>query len=71
MKDTMIISKHEYKRLQAQAKAYQKLAGQIFQSALSGSVESVVEDFRNTHLYTEDFLTDLKNGLEKSSFAKR
>lgn len=71
MKDTMTISKREYKRLQAQAKAYQKLAGQIFQSVLTGSVSAVVEDFRNTNLYTEDFLTDLNNGLEKSSFAKR
>ncbi|MBK5286528.1 MAG: hypothetical protein JJE25_14105 [Bacteroidia bacterium] len=69
MRDTMTISKAEYRKLQRQAKAYQKLMSQMFESALSGSVDAVVEDFRNTDLYSEAFLKDLKEGLQKSSYA--
>lgn len=68
MKDTVVISKSEYRQLRLQAKAYQKLAGQLFSSALSGSVKEVVEDFRKTDLYSEPFLKDLESGLAKSSF---
>ena len=71
MRDTMTISKTEYRRLQRQAKAYQKLMRQLFESALSGSVDAVVEDSRNTNLYTEAFLKDLKEGLQKSSYSRR
>lgn len=71
MKDTIVISKNEYRRLQSQAQAYQKLAGQLFTSVLSGSIEEVVADFRKTNLYSDSFLQDLEEGLKKSSFVKR
>ena len=71
MRNTMSISKNEYRSLQRQAKAYQKLMSQLFESALSGSVDSVVEDFKNTKLYSAAFLKDLKEGLQKSSYSKR
>ncbi len=70
MKDTIEISKKEYRQLRLQAKAYQKLAGQLFSSALSGSVIEVVEDFRKTDLYSESFLKDLESGLGLSVTVK-
>ena len=71
MNKTVVISKDEYRRLRSHAKAYQKLVGQLFQSVITGSVDAVVEDFRKTGLYTEPFLKDLKEGLEKSSYSRR
>lgn len=71
MRETMTISRTEYRKLQQQAKAYQKLMKQLFESALSGSADAVVDDFRNTNLYSEAFLKDLKDGLQKSSYTKR
>lgn len=71
MRQTMTITKNEYRKLQSQAKAYQKLMRQLFESALSGSVDAVVQDFRNTNLYSEAFLKVLEAGLQKSSYGKR
>ena len=59
MNNTVVISKSEYRRLQSQAKAYQKLAGQLFKSVITGSpVDAVVDDFRKTGIYTDAFLKD-------------
>jgi hypothetical protein len=71
MPDTIVISKKEYQKLQKQAKAFQKLAGRLFETVLADSVETVVDDFRKTNLYSEGFLSDLESGLKKSSYAKR
>ncbi len=71
MPDTIVISKKEYQKLQKQAKAFQKLTGRLFETVLTDSVETVVDDFRKTNLYSEGFLSDLESGLRKSSYAKR
>jgi hypothetical protein len=71
MSSTVVISKDEYQKLRKQAKAFQKLAGRIFESVITDSVEAVVEDFRKTKLYSDSFLADLEEGLRKSSYAKR
>ena len=64
------ISKAEYQKLRQQAVSYQKLAKRLFEFIIRVPVEEVVEDFRKTDLYTEDFLRDSENGLRKSSYAK-
>jgi len=71
MSSTIVISRDEYQNLRKQAKAFQKLAGRIFESVITDSVEVVVQDFRKTKLYSEAFLADLEEGLKKSSYAKR
>lgn len=71
MSPTVVVSRNEYQKLRKQAKAFQKLAGRIFESVITDSVEVVVEDFRKTKLYSEAFLSDLEEGLKKSSYAKR
>ncbi|MBI3459300.1 hypothetical protein HY061_03510 [Candidatus Azambacteria bacterium] len=64
------ISKIEYLRLKKQAGGYQKLVSQIFESAIKDPLYEVVEDFRSTNLYSQDFLADLEDGLRKSSYKK-
>ncbi|MBI3503138.1 MAG: hypothetical protein HY063_15230 [Bacteroidetes bacterium] len=71
MSSTVVISRDEYQKLRKQAKAFQKLAGRIFESVITDSAEAVVEDFRKTKLYSEAFLSDLEAGLKKSSYVKR
>jgi hypothetical protein len=68
--DTITIPKAEYKKLQQQAKAYQKLTGQLFKSIIRDPIQDVIQDFRKTDLYTDEFLKDLEGGLRKSSYAK-
>ena len=68
---TITLPKTEYQRLKAQAKAYQKIMSKFFEFALKDSVKEVVEDFRRTNLYTEEFLKDLEAGLKKSSYFKK
>ena len=70
MKDTVVISKSEYRKLRLQSKAYQKMAGRLYDALLDGTIKDVVEDFRNTNLYSDAFLKDLEQGLSKSSYAK-
>ena len=64
------LSKEEYEKLKKQVKAYQKLRARLFEFILYDPVETVVEDFRKTKLYTEEFLSDLESGLRKSSYAR-
>ncbi len=68
--ETITISKTEYKRLLSRAKAYEKLAGSIFENAIKDPVSDIVSDFKKTNLYTTEFLKDLEDGLKKSSLAK-
>lgn len=70
-KEAVTLPKSEYLRLKNQAQAYRALASQVFAMPLEDSVEGVVADFKATGLYTEDFLTDLEDGLRKSSYSKR
>ena len=46
------ISKIKYKRFKKRANVF----------------EEAVKDFRETNLYSEEFLKDLKSGLKKSSY---
>jgi hypothetical protein len=64
------ISKAEYRRLKQQASAYRKLTSHLFESIVKAPIEDVVENFRSTDLYTDDFLKDLEEGLRKSSYGK-
>lgn len=68
---TITLSKTEYQRLKAQAKAYQKIMSKFFELALRNSIKEVIEDFRRTNLYSEEFLKDLESGLKKSSYFKK
>jgi predicted transcriptional regulator len=64
------LSKAEYRKLKQQADAYKKITKRIFESVIRAPLEEVIEDFRQTKLYTDDFLEDLEEGLSKSSYAK-
>ncbi len=64
------ISKKEYKTLKKQAAAFKVFASRFFEATV-GSVQDIVQDFRDTELYSEDFLHDLESGLKKSSYSKR
>ena len=57
--------------MQNQANAYKKIVQNLHALVLRDSIKEVVEDFKKTNLYTEDFLDDLEGGLRKSSYAKR
>ena len=63
------ISREEYKNLKKQSEAYKTLATRFFETAIKDSTKDVVKDFHNTNLYTKDFLSDLENGLRKSSYS--
>ena len=65
------VPKTEYEKLKRQATAYRRFAEKFFESVIKDPIEEVVEDFRKTDLYTEEFLKDLENGLRKSSYAKK
>lgn len=65
------LTKAEYERLKRQAAACRQFAIRFFETAVQDPVEEVVEDFRKTDLYTEEFLSDLEDGLRKSSYAKK
>ena len=64
------ISKKEYKELKEQSKAYKKIATKLFSAVVKSSVEDVVVDFKNTGLYSKEFILDLQKGLEKSSYSR-
>lgn len=69
--ETITIPKSEYKKLLSKAAAYKKLAKSIFENAINDPVDEIVSDFKKTDLYTDEFLSDLKEGLEKSSLSKK
>lgn len=65
------LPKTEYEKLKRQAEAYRRFAARFFELAIQDPIDEVVEDFRKTKLYTEEFLKDLESGLRKSSYAKK
>jgi len=69
--DKVIITKTEYRQMKRQAEAYKKLLAEFFDSLTYDPIGQVVQDFRKTDLYTEEFLKDLESGLRKSSYAKK
>ncbi len=68
---TVTLSRNEYLKLKRQAQAYRKLAGRFFETALKDPFEDVVADFRKTGLYEARFLTDLGEGLRRSSYFQK
>lgn len=65
------ISQDQYELLERQAQAYRQMATRLFESLLEGeTIKNIVEDFRQTDLYTEGFLNDLESGLKKSSLGR-
>ena len=65
------IPKIEYTRLQRQAGAYRKLAGRFFESVIRNPIDTVLDDFEATGLYSDKFIGDLRDGLKKSSYGKK
>lgn len=68
--NTLTIPKNEYDLLNQQALAYKNLVSRLFEFIVKDSEENLINDFRLTNLYSEDFLNDLKSGIHKSSYFK-
>ena len=68
---TVTVPRAEYEQLKRQADAYRRFAVQFFTAPLQDPINEVVKDFRNTDLYTDEFLNDLESGLRKSSYVKK
>lgn len=66
---TITVQEEEYRKLKQQARAYQQLMAQFFESIPSASIDTIVKDFKSTGLYTNEFIADLESGLRKSSIA--
>lgn len=71
LKGAVTLPKQEYLRLKKQAQAYRFLAAKVFELPLRDAVSEVVSDFRAANLYSEEFLSDLEDGLRLSSYAKK
>ena len=65
------ISESEYITLKNHFDAYKKLVSNLFSSIIADPINEVVEDFKNTNLYTDNFIKDLESGLRKSSYANK
>ena len=50
--------------------AYRDLAARVFALPLKDPVAEVVVDFKAVGLYSDDFITDLEDGLRQSSYSK-
>ena len=64
------ILKTEYSKLRKEAKAYRAVAACLFELLIKDRVKNVVEDFRASRLYSKEFITDLEDGLHKSSYTR-
>ncbi|MCL5010819.1 MAG: hypothetical protein M1127_01245 [Patescibacteria group bacterium] len=65
------VPKTEYNLLKQQAAAYRRFVAQVFENFLTDSVKNVVDDFRQTDLYSDSFLQDLEEGLADSSYLRK
>lgn len=61
---TVTIPKNEYLNLVSQAKAYQKIASNFASQVIEKPVSGIINNFRNTGKYNEEFLKDLEDGLQ-------
>lgn len=68
---SVTLPKNEYQKLKKQAEAYRKFASQVFEIVIQDPIPSIVDDFRKTNMYSDNFLNDLESGLRKSSIAKK
>ncbi|MFA4831024.1 MAG: hypothetical protein WC862_01845 [Patescibacteria group bacterium] len=71
LNNTVTLPKQEYLRLKQEAGAYRSMAAKVFALPFRDPVGDVVADFRAADLYTDEFLTDLEDGLHKSSYTKK
>lgn len=62
--NTITLPKNEYLDLLYQAKAYQKIASNFASQIIEKPISSVVDSFRSTGKYKEEFLFDLEDGLK-------
>jgi len=67
----MTVSRTEYVKLRRQAAAYRRMTARLFETVIKDPIHEVAEDFKNTDLYSKEFLKDLEEGLRRSSYAKR
>ncbi len=70
-KSVITLSKEKYLRLKQEAEAYRIMVAKVFELPLRDQVDAVIADFKATDLYTKEFLMDLKDGLNKSSYSKK
>ncbi|MBI5306306.1 hypothetical protein HZB04_01850 [Candidatus Wolfebacteria bacterium] len=68
---TITISKTEYSKLKRQSDAYKKLSSRLFEFIVKDPIEEIINDFQKTNLYTKEFLSDLEDGLKRSSYARK
>ena len=71
VRGSITITKQDYLQLTQQAQAYRTLSARMFALPLRDTAEDVVTDFRATNLYTDEFLSDLEDGLRKSSYVEK
>ena len=69
--ETITIPKTEYIRLKKISDTYHRFAEKIFENNIDDSIDDVVKDFRETGLYSTEFIEDLESGLKKSSYHSR
>jgi len=66
--ETITLPKAKYNQLRQQALAYRRFTARFFDFLIRDSVKNVVDDFKATNLYSENFLKDLEVGLADSSY---
>ena len=71
MSAQITISKPEYDLLTRRSEAYQKITAKLFEFIIQDPIDQIVEDFRKTNLYSEEFIGDLESGLRKSSYSNK
>lgn len=71
LNNPVTLPRQEYLRLKQQAQAYRSMVAKLFELPLRDPIDEVTADFRDANLYTDDFLTDLEDGLRKSSYTKK
>lgn len=64
------VDKKEYMQIKSESKAYKRLMSTFFVSALKDPVTDTIKSFKDTGLYSKEFLTDMESGLRKSSYHK-
>ena len=57
---TITLPKNEYLNLVYQAKAYKKIASDFASQIIEKPIPNVIENFRDTKKYNEEFLSDLE-----------
>ncbi|MDI6591887.1 MAG: hypothetical protein QME61_03070 [Patescibacteria group bacterium] len=77
MANTVTISKKEYQRLLERALRYEYLQkiikekADIFGPPLIRNIKEIMRAFRETKLYSPQFLKSLEKGLKRSSYFKK